>query len=165
MAETGLPTSAVHAVFARDFEGARPHFRGKRLGLKRHPLIDGMCATFWHMISEGQGERDRTPDLRRCERIAWPLAILMAADDEAMILSWKEHDPKRGTKILLALPDFSYLVVLDDRRDYVLPWTAHPVEREHSRRKLENRYRATIAARNAEAASIGGSVTPSTHGG
>jgi hypothetical protein len=156
---------AVHAIFARDFEGARPHFRGKRMGLKRHPLIDGMCATFWHMVSEGKGESDRTPDLRRCERIAWPLAILVAADDEAKVVTWEERDPKRGSKILLALPDFSYLVVVDDRGDYVLPWTAYAVEQGHSRRKLEKRYRQAKAIEKAEAASRGGSVTPSTHGG
>ncbi|MNH30689.1 hypothetical protein D3C79_909980 [compost metagenome] len=44
----------------------------KRLGLKRHPVIQGKEATFWHMISEGNDEAERLPDLRRCERIRWP---------------------------------------------------------------------------------------------
>lgn len=131
---------AVHEVFDQDFGRSRPDFRGKRMGLKRHPLIEGMSATFWHMVSEGRGETERLPDLRRCERIAWPMAILKAVDLDDRVLVWAERDPRRGTKVLLALPDFSYLVVVDDRGDYVLPWTAYPVEREHSRRKLAKRY-------------------------
>jgi hypothetical protein len=42
----------------------------------------------------------------------------------------------------LALSDFSYLVILADRREYVLPQTAFCVDREHQREKLESRWRA-----------------------
>lgn len=132
--------NAVLGVFDRDFGGSRPDFRGKRMGLKRHPLVDGMPATFWHMISEGKGEDQRTPDMRRCERIGWPRAMLLAAEDENRVLVWEEPDPRRGLKYLLTLPDFSYLFVIDDRGDYVLPWTAYSVEHEHGRRKLRVRF-------------------------
>jgi hypothetical protein len=132
--------AAVLAAFERDFGADRPLFRGKRMAVKRHPLMEGMSATFWHLISEGSGETERVPDLRRCERIAWPMAVLRAADDAQRVRVWEERDPKRGRKVLIALPDFSYLVVLDDRGEYVLPWTAYPVERDHSRRKLAKRF-------------------------
>src|SRR4030066_170192 len=36
----------------------------------------GKEATFWHLISEGKSEKDRLPDLRRCERIRWPRPII-----------------------------------------------------------------------------------------
>ena len=127
-------------IFERDFGGERPDFRGKRMGMKRQPLIEGMPATFWHLISEGTGETERIPDLRRCERIAWPLAILKSVELDGRVLVWDEEDPRRGPKVLLALPDFSYLVVVDDRGDFVLLWTAYPVEREHQRKKLAKRY-------------------------
>lgn len=38
-------------------------------------MADGKEATFWHMIQEGRIEEDRTPDIRRCERIRWPKPI------------------------------------------------------------------------------------------
>lgn len=41
---------AIYAYFRRDFVENRPTFRGRRLGLKRHPLSHGKEATFWHMI-------------------------------------------------------------------------------------------------------------------
>jgi len=43
---------------------------------------------------------------------------------------------------LLALVDFSYLVVVVDRGSYVLPWTAYYVEQEHSRTKLRTEFEA-----------------------
>lgn len=135
-------------IFDRDFREPRPAFRGKRMGLKREPVVEGMSATFWHFVSEGKGERDRTPDLRRCERIGWPMALLTSADVEGRLVVWEEEDPRRGDKVLLALPDFSYLVVVDDRGDYVLPWTAYPVDRDHARRKLADRCRSALSAKS-----------------
>lgn len=40
------------------------------------PSHDGKAATFWHLISEGDEEEDRTPDLARLERIAWPRQLI-----------------------------------------------------------------------------------------
>jgi hypothetical protein len=50
-----------------------------------------------------------------------------------------ESSPPLAVKprILLAPPDFSYLVVLKDRGDYVLLLTAYCVEHAHHRRKLK----------------------------
>ena len=49
---------------------------------------------------------------------------------------------------MLALPDFSYLVVVADRGDYVLPWTQYHVDRKHSREKYRMEYDAYWAAQN-----------------
>src|SRR5690625_5054274 len=71
----------IYEIFHRDFVTSKPTFRGVRLGLKRHPEYDGKPATFWHMISEGSVEAERTPDLRRCERIAWPRPVIENSTD------------------------------------------------------------------------------------
>lgn len=155
--------NAVKAVFSADFEGARPTVRGRRVGLKRMPLVEGMTATFWHFISEGKGEADRRPDLRRCERIGWPRALILAIDSDRVCV-WEEEDPRRGRKLLVSLLDYSYLLVLDDRGDYLLPWTAYRVEHEHGRDKLRRRHEGSNA-KKAEAAPKDGLVTPSTRGG
>jgi hypothetical protein len=67
---------ALYQFFCQDFVASKPQFRGRRLGLKRHPVIQGKEATFWHMTSEGSTEDERTPDFRRCERIRWPAPII-----------------------------------------------------------------------------------------
>lgn len=46
---------------------------------------------------------------------------------------------------LVASEHVHHLVVLDDRGDYVLLWTAYPVEQDHGRRKLRRRYEASVA--------------------
>ncbi len=130
---------AVYEIFKRDFVDTKPFFRGRRLGLKSHPEYEGKSATFWHMISEGAVESERTPDLRRCERIAWPKPIIENSTDAALKV-WAEP---RGSnqRIHIWNEAEGYLVVLEDRRDYLLPWTAFYVEREHQRGKYTKRWK------------------------
>lgn len=159
----------LHQQFLRDFVHSLPVWPGKRVGLKRHPEYDGKSATFWHMISEGVTEADRTPDLRRCERIAWPRPVMDEFDDTppgvstSRIVWWKERRG-REDRYLLALDDFSYVVVVADRGDFVLPWTAYTVDQPHRRTKLRKAFDEFWQARKAEAAPRDGFVTPSTPG-
>ena len=130
----------VYEYFKQDFVDHKPVFRGRRLGLKRHPLSQGKEATFWHMTSEGNDEANRTPDLRRCERIRWPRPIIELADVKGLKV-WasirnNEH------RIHLWIESEDYLVVLADRGDYLLPWTAFLITRDHTRRKLQKDYEA-----------------------
>lgn len=130
--------SAIYKIFCHDFVESKPVFRGKRLGLKRHPVIEGKEATFWHFISEGSVESERLPDMRRCERIRWPLPIINTGTAPELKV-WAE--PKGANRrIYLWLESEGYLVVLDDRREYILPWTAFYIEREHQRKKYTKRW-------------------------
>jgi len=131
---------AIYKFFRRDFVKNHPIFRGRRLGLKRHPVVDGKEATFWHMISEGKEESERMPDLRRCERILWPKPIIEHVDD-AKVKVWKSIKRKEE-RIHIWLENEDYLVVLADRKGYLLPWTAFLVTREHTKRKLKREYEA-----------------------
>lgn len=129
----------IYQIFCTDFVMSKPMFEGKRLGLKRHPVIHGKEATFWHMISEGYEEAERLPDLRRCERIRWPRPIIENTADNTLKV-WREPNGS-GHRVLIWFAAAEYLVVLDERKNYILPWTAYPVEREHQRRKLEQRWK------------------------
>lgn len=129
---------AIYQTFCEDFVDDKPSFRGQRLGLKRHPEYDGKSATFWHMISDGKVEDDREPDIRRCERIGWPRpSIENEASDDIKV--WSE---KKGSdcRILLWNEAACYLVVLNKRKDYILPWTAYTVEYNNQKRKLNKRW-------------------------
>jgi hypothetical protein len=134
--------AALYAVFCRDFKGDKIYFRGQPLGLKRHPLLDGKEATFWHFITEGHIEAKRTPDLRRCERIGWPRAIIERAEDPALKVWDNERGGERRTCLWLESED--YLVVLEVRNGYVLPWTAYMVTREHQKRKLQKEVESAL---------------------
>lgn len=130
--------AALYQRFSIDFLGARPLFDGRPTQLKRHPVSEGKEATFWHFISDGSVEADRLPNLRRCERIAWPRAIMDNCADPCVKM-WREA---RGSSINFHLwcEEAMYLVVVADRGSFVLPWTAYPIEYEHQARKLNARW-------------------------
>ncbi len=133
---------AIYRFFCQDFVTSKPNFEGKRFALKRHPVIDGKEATFWHLISEGEIEGERLPDLRRCERICWPRPMIEAIKS-SHVRCWR-NKRKEEERIVIVLEDFSYVVVLADRGDYVLLWTAYCVEMEHRRQKLRREYEAFV---------------------
>lgn len=139
-----LYLEVIHDRFLQDFVSSRPSWPGKRMHLKRRPEYRGKSATFWHFTSEGAIEEQRPPDFRRCERIAWPRAIIdrytgrRPQADDAIV--WWENQRRREKRVVLALPDFSYVVVMADRGDHIMPWTAYPVGKQHQRRKLEFEY-------------------------
>ena len=129
----------VYGFFRTDFIASSPTHDGRRCACKRYPLIQGKEGTFWHLISEGGVEDDRLPDLRRCERIRWPRPMVERSP-ETGVVSWHSSRPGDKKRIVIALADFSYVVVLADRGKYLLLWTAYCVEQEHRRAKLRREY-------------------------
>lgn len=128
----------IYSVFCADFRDSRPSFRGVPLALKRQPVIADKEATFWHIISEGNVEKERIPDMRRCERIRWPKPSIENCDDDDVKVWTENRGRERRTHVWLE-PE-SYLVVLNHRKGYTLLWTAYFVQRDHERRKLNQRY-------------------------
>ncbi len=111
------------------------------MGLKRYPESDGKSATFWHFVTEKGSEANRVPAPERLARIAWPRALVIEADKgSSLVKVWKNKRHGRSIRWVIALTDFSYIVVLDDRGEYVLPWTAYTVHKDHSREKLWKEY-------------------------
>ena len=131
--------NALYAVFLEDFVTKPPvAFHPKRFAMKRYPMERGKEATFWHLISSGHCEEERLPDLRRCERIRWPRAVIDAYGT-GRVHSWKKRSGG-DLRIVIALTDFSYVVILKEAPEYVLLWTAYCVESEHRRAKIKREF-------------------------
>lgn len=133
----------LYQAFYDDFVMSKPAYPGKRFALKRHPMTLEKETTFWHLIQKGpeegaKSEDDRVPYLPRCERIRWPRPIVEAMGS-GQVRVWK-NVRGRNERIVIALIDFSYKVVLEDRGDFVMLWTAYPVLQTHGRQKLEKEY-------------------------
>lgn len=141
-------SEAVYQIFKADFVRSKPVFRGKRLGLKKHPLTDGKEYTFYHFTHSGMEEHNRTPDLRRMERIRFPRPMIEGSEHPYLKV-WKN---KRGSneRLLIYHEGENYVVVLDDRGEYILPWTAYLVDYPHQKRKLLKEYEEYL--KNAETA-------------
>ncbi len=129
----------IYDYFRADFVITKPSYQGKALALKKHPMENGKEATFWHMISEGRAESERIPDIRRCERIRWPKPIIEHSDCEATIKVW-ENTRRNEKRICIWLESYDYLIILADRKKYILFWTAYSVTQNHSKRKLQKEY-------------------------
>lgn len=134
---------AVYDVFKNDFVYNKPIFQGKELGLKKHPLIDGREYTFYHFTHSGKDENDRKPDIERCERIPYPKPMINNSHCNNLKV-WK-NKRKNKTRILIYHEKEKYLVVLEDRGSYILPWTAYIVEYNNKHRRLLQEYNAYIS--------------------
>lgn len=128
----------LYQYFKVDFIDNQPHLLDQTVGLKHFPADQQKHPTFWHIISEGPLEEDRTPDLKRCERIRWPSPIIEHQPAE-VIRCWEE-----GNDILLWLTEDDYLIVLGKRNGYIILRTAYCVNYPHRRRNLSQRYETSL---------------------
>lgn len=140
--EWSIFIDAVYSHFHSNFVISKPKIANRRVGLKKHPQTEGKEATFWHFISDGKIEQDRLPDIPRTECVPWIKPLMENYKlDNIRVWSKDQSTPKgRDVRVLIALEDFSYLVVLSDRGDFVLPWTAYPVDFQNRRDRLEKEY-------------------------
>ena len=44
--------------------------------VRKYPLVDGIHRTFYHITHQGEDQKNRTPDLRRMERIKFPKVVI-----------------------------------------------------------------------------------------
>lgn len=131
---------AVHTSFHDDFVKTKPAFHSIPVFVRYHPAYEGKGATFWHIVSEGDQESERIPDMRRCERIRWPKSLIENVNYVNIwetIRPWKNQKQRR---INLALSDFSYLVVIAERNKGFDLVTAYPLEKMARREKLRTEF-------------------------
>jgi hypothetical protein len=135
--------NAVYAQFKFDFldelDRGQLSFNGLPLRLRKHPLVNGKEASFWHLISSGEIEDERLADFDRCECIGWAKAIIANCTDPA-IKMW-ENTRGTNTNVCLWFEAENYLVVLGKRSGYYILLTAYFVQ-DYKKRKLFAEYAA-----------------------
>lgn len=131
--------SALYAIFKTDFIDSQPFFHGKPVHIRKHPIEYGKEEAFFHVTCQDyQKNHDRSPDLRRCERIRWIKAFIEHYADCDTMKIWDE--PIRSkVRTHLLLEEERYIVVLEKRANYYLLVTAFYLEHEHTlRNKLQH---------------------------
>ena len=116
----------LYQVFQDTICNADLKFQGIRIGIKKHPEYKEKHFTFWHLTSEGEKEEERTPDLRRCERVAWVKWMIENCDSHDGISYWEN---KRGSQkhLVVWCEEYEYAVILAKRKGYFLLKTAYCV--------------------------------------
>ena len=127
----------VYSVFYRDFIESRPEFQRKYVRCRKDPIFDGKEAGFWHCISQGRDENQRTPNLERCERIGWIRAVI----ENCCYKDIKQWSGKKNSdnRIYLWFNE-EYIVVLGVRNNYFQLITAFCTDRKHTAEKLRKEY-------------------------
>jgi hypothetical protein len=139
---------AVYRIYCGDWVyGQSARFRGAEIRCRQHPSEGGREYSFLKLTSgEDEREGERLPDLRRCERIGW-IRPVVERGDTADTRTWANT---RGTErnVLIALPDFSYVVVLSHRTGYFLLKTAYYAEYQRRRDTFHREWAATQTPKN-----------------
>ena len=141
--------NAIYAVFEYDLIKNRPKFGSCKLSLKNNPLFQQRSYTFYHLTHKGERETKRTPDFRRCERIAWAKPTI--ENTEKWNLKFWEQSRNGKSRICIQLSvedDVDYFVILDVRTNCVLIWTAFVAEYAHEKRKKEKEYHDWLKQNN-----------------
>lgn len=114
----------IYQVYVDNIAHAGLTFNGLKVSCQFRPESQGKHFGFWHVISEGKAEDDRTPDFRRCERIAWIAYLITNAETEADI-SWWENKRGTDTHVVIWHEAENFVVVLAKRKDYYLLKTSY----------------------------------------
>jgi hypothetical protein len=134
---------ALYAIFRADFVESRPtlnalpvtHYSGPGCG-------DGRGEAFWHLTTKetlGRGSL-RERDWDRCRRIRWPRPVIEAIVSRSDIKFWRTSGVRQKARLHLALSDFSYVVILEDRPSEAILVSAFPATYSNYRRDLEREW-------------------------
>lgn len=135
----------LYEIFLNLYEQNGMFYKNIPVKMKHYPPDYGEKSGFYHLICENYqhtgDESDRKPNLKRCERIKWPIKIINNCSETCNNLLIWENERHGKQNILLFCPELDYLVVLSKRNDYVLLTTAYPVEYSHRKNKLIKEYK------------------------
>jgi hypothetical protein len=128
----------IYRCYLDHFVRNTSYWRGKRVGVRYEPATADKAFTFWHVTCGLDGNGDiNPPDMERCARIGWVKTVIEA--DPAKVLTWEQQRGK-DRNVAIALPDFSFVVFLAERRDYVVLLTAYFVTSRGRRDKYRREY-------------------------
>lgn len=135
----------IYAAYMETVVNGRPMFRGIPVKAKYMPETKGKGFSFWHVISESShanksSENDRTPDIRRCERIRW-IAWAIENASQPGFLCW-ENQRKGDEGVVIWAEAHDYAVILSPRNGYYLLKTAYVVDKPHRRNSFRAEYDA-----------------------
>lgn len=137
----------VYEIFHQDFILSQPLFNNMKVSAQKHPEVDGIHRTFYHITHEGEDENDRTPDITRMERIRYPKFCIENLP-HTRLLVW-EKTIGRDNRIHILNEDEKYLVVLTERKGYYLFWTAFYIRENHTIKSKKREYDKYIKAKTA----------------
>jgi len=133
----------LYQVFLRQLANAGLTYAGLPVKCRFHPACDNKHGSFWHLITAGKTEDDRTPVPDRCAHLQWIAWIIQNAPNANLIRSWEQQRSTShgtSTRIPLWLVHENYVVILEKRPGFFLLVTAFSPE-AHQRETYEREWK------------------------
>lgn len=143
----------IYSIFKKDFIDSYPLYENVRVNVKHYPVEYGKVEAFFHTTCKDyDGSGERSPDLRRCERIRWIRAFIenkcdpTKCEDCDGIKTWREPYKSR-IRVHILLEEEKYMVVLEHRpktgehEEFYLLITAFYLDYQHAMEKQLRHYR------------------------
>ena len=123
-----LYKEALYKIFKRDFIDNTLYYNGKKVDIIHEKFHEGKERSFWHIISEGDKDIDRTPISRRAEVLPWAKPLIEEDGTCIQYKQWvKYHDKTKRNRHYIWCTAIKYMVILEDRGTYFKLITAYPV--------------------------------------
>ena len=128
----------LYQIYLNDIVNAELSFKGLPIRCQYRPESKNKHFGFWHVISEGTQEEDRTPDFRRCERIRW-IAYLITQAGTHQAISWWENKRGGNTHVVIWHESENFVVILAKRNGYYLLKSAYNAEPHRTKTFIKER--------------------------
>lgn len=136
--EWGDYQNGLYQIFHKTLITDKPTFQGLSVTTRFLPSTNGKHFTFWHLISEGEIEEERTPDLRRCERVSW-IGWLIKNCNHPNIFFWESGTGKRRATIIWC-EKLDFAIILSKRSNSYLLKTAYSGLSQHKIKTWKKEY-------------------------
>jgi hypothetical protein len=133
----------LHALFRAAFVDSRPTMFTRPVTCSSGPGCgDGRGETFWHLTSkEQQGKGSlRERDWDRARLIRWPRPVIEAVAGRTDVRVWGTMGARQERKLKVAVDDFSYVVIMEDRPTEALLISAFHVPFKNYRSDLRKEW-------------------------
>lgn len=119
---------ALYNIFKRDFIDNEVFFRGKRVDIIHEKLFENKERSFWHIISEGEEDFNRTPISWRSEVLPWVKPLIIEDGNCEEYKVWKKYcDRTKKYRYYIWCTALNFLVILEDRNTHFKLISAYPV--------------------------------------
>jgi len=123
---------ALYQIYMDSVVNGRLSFRNLPVRTRFEPATKGMGYSFWHTITEGEKEAERTVVFEICERIRW-IAWFVRNAETCPDLKWWMNKRDTSTHVVIWHEKEKFAVVLAKRADYYVLKTAYVVKPNRAR--------------------------------
>lgn len=138
--------ASLYKLFSENYIDHTVKYNAKNVNIITEKMIDGKVRSFWHIITEGQYDDNRIPNLDRCSKVHWARHIIEESGECIHYKTWiKYHDKTGRNRYYIWCDHLNYIVIFEDRHTHYTLITAYVVDkyREKKYKKEYEMYKKT----------------------